>query len=100
MELSAMKQLVFFDNSLTINIPEEDWIYLCNNRFFTDHPEHNIIQAEFVTGTGITPKKKNLWNQATERFIDYINDLREIQGIDINKMARGLLSEEEKYTSA
>lgn len=48
--------------------------------FFSDDPNEEMLQSEFVTGTGITGNKKHLWNQASERFSEYIKDLKEIFG--------------------
>lgn len=93
-----MINITLFSN-LQISISHKDWDFLCENRFFTDSPTIDDIQREFVTGTGITPDKKYLWNNASELFAEYIDDLRDIQKIDINKMARNLLSEEEKYNA-
>ena len=91
-----MKKLVFF-GELVVQILEEDWDFVCKNRLFSENPDEADIRAEFVSGTGITPDKKHLWGQASERFTEYIQDLREISCLDINAMARNLLTEEEKY---
>ena len=40
--------------------------------------------------------KKNLWNEASERFSEYVNNLREIQKIDVNAMTREILTDKEK----
>jgi hypothetical protein len=71
-------------------------IFLCKNRFFTDNPSANIVQAEFVTGTGITAKTKNLWEKRQYCSMN-IEDLKEIQKLNINQMARNLLTDERKY---
>ena len=70
--------ITFWDD-LTIHVSPDDWDYLCINRFFSDNPAYDEIQAEFVTGTGITPNKKHLWKEADMRFAEYIQDLREIK---------------------
>lgn len=72
------------ENILQVKVLDKDWDFLCQNRFFTDTPTQEMIFSEFVTGTGITPNKKNLWNEASERFAEYVNDLREIQKNDID----------------
>ena len=82
-------------NELDVKVSREDWRFMCQNRFFTDNPDEEVIQAEFVSGTGITENKKNLWGQASNRFTEYIEDLREIKLMDVNAMARNILSEEE-----
>ena len=64
---------------LDISISESDWTYLCNHRFFNDNPSIDEIEAEFVSGTGITSKKIDKWEKASEKFSEYINDLREIR---------------------
>ena len=91
-----MKELILFDE-LIVKISEDDWNFLCKNRFFSDAPDEEMLQSEFVTGTGITRNKKHLWNQASERFSEYIKDLKEISGLDINALARNVLTEEAKY---
>ncbi len=91
-----MKEMILFDE-LIIKISEDDWDFLCKNRFFSDAPDEEMLQSEFVTGTGITRNKKHLWNQASERFSEYIKDLKEIAGLDINAMATNVLTKEEKY---
>lgn len=83
---------------LHVTVAKDDWDYLCKRRFFTDAPSTEQIEAEFVTGTGITPNKKHLWDNASELFAEYIQDLREIQQLDINQAARNLLTSEEKYS--
>ena len=65
---------------------------MCKNRFGTDDPPYEEIQAEFVSGTGITEKKRELWNEADKRFSDYISDLKDISTMDLNKAARELLN--------
>ncbi len=90
-----MHTVVFFDE-LSVNISDDDWDYLCKNRLFTDTPDDEDLRIEFVTGTGITPNKRHLWNQADKMFADYIDDLKIVQSLDINKMARDVLSIEEK----
>ena len=72
------KQIQLFDKQLTVNSSEDDWIFLCNNRFFTDRPEPELVQAEFITGTGITATRTALWKDADRLFHDYIDDLKEI----------------------
>ncbi len=88
---------ITFWNDLTIHVSPDDWDYLCKNRFLSDSPSHDEIQAEFVSGTGISPNKKHLWGEADTRFSEYVQELREIQEMDINKMARDLLDDDEKY---
>lgn len=83
-------------SGLILNISDEDWKYMCNNRFFTREPTREMIQAEFVSGTGITGKKKDLWDKASDAFAEYVMDLRQVQDLDINKMARDVLTDDEK----
>ncbi len=64
---------------LELHISDEDWKYMCENRFFTDNPEYDDIQAEFVSGTGITSQRRELWDKASENFAEYIQELREIR---------------------
>lgn len=94
------KTLLLF-NELKVIVSKEDWEFMCKYRFFTDDPDEEHIRVEFSTGTGIRPEtkrtSKNLWNNASIEFAKYIKDLREIQNLDINKMARNLLTDEEKY---
>ncbi len=59
---------------------DEDWKYMCENRFFTDNPEYDHIQAEFTTGTGITSQRRDRWDKASEYLAEYVQDLREIRG--------------------
>ncbi len=91
-----MKELILFDE-LIVKISEDDWDFLCENRFFSGTPNEEMLQSEFVTGTGITRNKKHLWSQASERFSEYIKDLKKISRLDINAMARNALTEGEKY---
>lgn len=84
-------------NNITLFISEDDWLFMCNNRFFTNNPTIEDVQREFIIGTGITPNKKHLWAEANKRFNEYISELKDIQKLDINAMARNLLSNEEKY---
>ncbi len=72
-----MHTKVFFD-CITVNISDEDCKYLCEHRFFSEDPTDEDIRVEFVTGTGITPNKPELWNQADKMFADYVNDLRQV----------------------
>ena len=90
---------------LDIFISESDWDFLCNHRFFTDTPSIDEIDAEFVSGTVITSKKiselqaskmvDTEGKNASEKFSEYIHDLRKINTFDINGMARDLLSDTE-----
>lgn len=73
-----MKEVKLFNNQMILNISEEDWYFLCLNRLFSDTPSLDEIEAEFVTGTGITQNKPLLWNEADKMFSEYINDLRDI----------------------
>ena len=77
-----------FFNSIVVNISDDDWDFLCKKRFFTNNPTDEDVCAEFVTGTGITPNKPQLWNEADQRFSEYIKDLRKICSLDINRMCR------------
>ena len=88
---SSNKVIKLFDE-LVITVGYDDWMFLCEHRFGTDTASYEDIQAEFVTGTGITPNKRNLWPEAETRFTEYINELREINSMDINKAARELLN--------
>ena len=63
---------------LNISITEEDWKFLCIARFFSDNPTIEDIEAEFVSGTGITPNKKEKWELASELFHEYVADLRDM----------------------
>ncbi len=85
---------ITFWNELTVHISPNDWDFLCKNRFLSDNPSLDEIQAEFVSGTGISPNKKHLWNEADTRFAEYIQELREIQGMNIKQMARDLLDDD------
>lgn len=84
---------ITFWNELTVHISPNDWDFLCKNRFLSDNPSLDEIQAEFVSGTGISSNKKHLWSEADARFTEYVQELREIQGMNINQMARDLLKE-------
>ena len=64
--------------ALDVTVTESDWDYLCSRRFFSDNPPADEVEAEFISGTGITPKKTSEWKDASERFGRYISDLREI----------------------
>ena len=77
---------ITFWNVLTVHISPNDWDFLCKNRFLSDNPSLDEIQAEFVSGTGISPNKKHLWNEADARFTEYVQELREIQGMNINQI--------------
>ena len=90
-----MKVVVLFEQ-LTLNVPDEDWEFMCKYRFFTQNPSQEDIQAEFVTGTGITKNKPHMWNEAGKRFSEYVDNLRDIQKMDLNGMAREVLGDEEK----
>ncbi len=85
-----MHTLTMFDK-IVVNISDEDWDYLCKNRIFSDTPSDEDIRTEFVIGTGITPNTPELWDKADEAFAKYIEDLREIQKLDLNKMCRDKL---------
>ena len=73
-----MKQILLFDNKLTVSIKTELWEYLCNYRFFTSNPSDEELEAEFCSGTGITKSKTHLWGEADSRFTEYIEYLKEI----------------------
>ncbi|MBQ9277969.1 MAG: hypothetical protein IJ224_04970 [Lachnospiraceae bacterium] len=88
---TCLISLKLFDE-LIIIINYDDWMFMCKNRFGTETPSYEEIQAEFVTGTGITKNKRELWREANARFTEYINDLKEIRSIDLNKAARDILS--------
>lgn len=92
-----MKTFSLFNDKLNITISQTDWDFLCQNRFFTDNPTEEMIQSEFVSGTGITAKKAFLWNNASEKFTEYISELKEIQNININELANDILTDKEKY---
>lgn len=91
-----MRKFTFY-NCIELNISNEDWIYLCKNRWHTDSPQMDDVRAEFISGTGITPNTPDMWQKADEAFHDYINELRELQKIDINSKCKSLLSEVEKH---
>ena len=95
-----MKHFELYDNTIKFDVSDADWDFLCKYRFFTKingEPDEERIRIEFTTGTGITPDRPHLWDTATKAFAEYIEDLREMQGLDINKMARDTLTKEEKY---
>ncbi len=85
-------------NALPLHITQEDWDFLCSQRLFTNTPDLEDIEAEFVSGTGITENKQELWAKADMSFAAYIEDLRKILALDINLMARTKLAEEEKMS--
>lgn len=91
-----MKKIILFEK-LNVEVSDENWNFLCQNRFFTDNPSYENIECEFISGTGITEKKKELWPLASLRFTEYVEDLKEIQQLDINAMAREVLTDEDKY---
>lgn len=74
----SMKRIFLFDNMLMIHIDTELWDYLCNFRFFSSNPSDKEIEAEFISGTGITKNKPQLWSEANSRFVSYIEELRQI----------------------
>lgn len=82
------KEINLFDGNVRFLISYKDWEFLCNTRFFTDNPSEQLIQAEFVTGTGITSNTPELWKNAGNDFMDYIDYLRNVQNLDINNMCR------------
>ena len=86
-----------FYNTIDVKISDEDWDFLCKNRWFTENPDYEDVRLEFSTGTQITIQDKELWDKASEEFHEYICDLMEIQKIDINSVARKTLSFDEKY---
>jgi len=94
--MNTAKIIRLFDGNLMVTVSASDWDYMCKHRFCTDDPSEEDIRAEFVTGTGITSKRTNLWPEASIRFHEYVDDLREISKLDINKMARDLIAEKEK----
>ncbi len=55
-----MNKIIIFNNKLPINVSNEDWQFLCSKVFYNDNPTIEDIEMEFVTGTGITPKKKEI----------------------------------------
>ena len=73
-----MKEIKLFDNKMILKISKEDWQFLCQNRLFSNNPPIDVIEAEFVVGTGITKNKKFLWGNASKCFSEYIKDLRNI----------------------
>ena len=83
MNSSNKKTIILFSN-LTFEVSAEDWDFLCKYRFFSDNPSEEQIQAEFVSGTGITKNKIHLWRKASERFSEYVADLRDIMQLDVN----------------
>lgn len=72
-----MKRIISF-NDLRVEIKDKEWDYLCQYRFFNDNPGYDVVESEFISGTGITCRKKELWPFASQRFSAYINDLMEI----------------------
>lgn len=84
-------------NCIELSISDEDWDYLCQNRWFTTKPELEDIKAEFISGTGISPSKEHLWDKASILFHEYVTDLKDIQKMDINIECRNMLSFDEKY---
>ncbi len=76
-------ELILFDE-LIITIPKSYWDYMVTYRFGGDNPSYEEIQAEFVSGTGITASKRALWNEANRRFLEYIEDLMNISKMDVN----------------
>ena len=73
-------ETIKFD-ALELHISNEDWTFLCECRLFSSNPAIEDIQSEFVTGTGITQNKKELWPRADELSAEYISDLREIRNM-------------------
>lgn len=64
---------------LTVRVSEENWEYLCTNRFFSDTPSEADIQAEFTLGTGIAESNRHLFSEceAALLFANYIRGLME-----------------------
>ena len=88
------KQLRLFDNQLKLSVSAEDWDYLCENVFYSDDPDIDDVESEFVTGTGVTPRKVDLWPEASKRFASYVDELRVVKSLDINQMCRDLILKE------
>ncbi len=82
--------IILFDE-LKLNISEENWQFLLQHRFSSKIPTNDELQAEFVSGTGITKKRKDLWPKAEIRFNEYIDDLKDIQSLDVNSSIRDLI---------
>ena len=87
-------KIVLFDK-LVIEITDEDWNFFCEYRFGTHQPTEEMIQSEFVSGTGIHINKKDKWSVASKEFSEYIADLKEIQRLDVNQAAKNLIIEED-----
>ena len=41
------KIFTLYNNKFTITIPKEDWNFMCKERWFTDNPEQDLLDAEF-----------------------------------------------------
>ncbi len=85
------KRITVFDGRLSIEVPPDDWEFLCEKEFYTYNPESELVLTEFVTGTGITPSKRHLWAEASERFAEHVACLRKIKSLDLCKMCRDSL---------
>ena len=75
-----MIEIKIFDNQIILNVSEDDWFFLCENRFFSSNPTIEEIESEFITGTAITRSKSMLWKEATIKFSEYVEELKEILG--------------------
>lgn len=96
-----MKEFKIFDGQLTVHVTDEDWESLCNTRLLTINPSEDQLENEFVTGTWITETDINLWENADNKFHEYIDELLELSRIDLNKACRILLEKEPcKYVLA
>ncbi|MCR5118184.1 MAG: hypothetical protein K6B44_01020, partial [Lachnospiraceae bacterium] len=72
-----MREYKFWEK-LILHISDEDFDFLCRKRFFTYSPTFEDVRIEFVTGTGITYQKSELWGEADQLFHEYILDLKGI----------------------
>lgn len=89
-----MKEIKIFNEQLTVHISDNDWDFLCAHRFMTVHPSLREFETEFVCDTNISSsdEKRKLWPEADKRLAEYIDFLRQIQDININKACNTLLN--------
>lgn len=73
-----------------IIIPTGEWEYMCHNRWFTEDPEQEVVEAEFgICGA----RKASTAEEATKIVLNTIDMLRDIHDHeDINRECRDMIT--------
>ena len=75
-------------NKFNICLPIKDWQFLCENRWFSNTPDREVVEAEFGL---YDARKADNSEEVLQCIKNCIADLKDIMGIDVCEQCNELL---------